>query len=111
MTDTPFNRLKGDSRFIHVDINEEAILLPDSGKSAIGTENLNGCSSIVVLGTAIILSHVAPSQPEVAAGPEHHEKALARIDKLFEQHRDLFPATTVWGIYGETQRRGNGRYC
>lgn len=104
MAETPFNRLKGDARFINVDMNAEAILLPDSGQSAIGTENLNGCSSIVVLGTGIILSHVAPSQPGVATSEVHYEKALARIDALIEKHRDLFPrATTVWGIFGKLQ--------
>ncbi|EME46948.1 hypothetical protein DOTSEDRAFT_22950 [Dothistroma septosporum NZE10] len=104
MADTPFNRLRRRSHFIEVQINDEAILLPDSGQSAIGTGNLNGCSSIVIIGTAIILSHVAPSEPGVAASMEHHEKALARIDDLFDQHRDQFPpATTMWGVFAKIQ--------
>ncbi|KAI5357856.1 hypothetical protein Slin15195_G037280 [Septoria linicola] len=101
MTTSPFDRLKGTPSLISVRMNEEDILLPNSRKAAIGTENLNGCTAIVVFGNAIILSHISPSDPPRNDSRNHHVQALGKIDQLLDEHPGMFPpATTVWGIYG-----------
>ncbi len=93
-------------------MNDALILLPGSGGAAIGTQNLNGCTAIVVLGRAIILGHVAPLPPVPEGssgkrvvrpdeGDNHFHNLMDKIRDLYTRHQSHFPdQTTAWGIFG-----------
>ncbi|KAH9840453.1 hypothetical protein Tdes44962_MAKER01653 [Teratosphaeria destructans] len=50
-----FARLQDANEILEVDMNEVQILEPDDDDQAFGTQNLNGCSGIVVLGTRRVI--------------------------------------------------------
>ncbi|KAF2209131.1 hypothetical protein CERZMDRAFT_87110 [Cercospora zeae-maydis SCOH1-5] len=103
MSASIFNRLEGSDQFIEVGMNEVDILLPESRKVAIRTQNLNECTSIVVLGRATILAHVSPmSTSGTKSAEEHHKERLTAIDDMYAKHRGLFPSdTTTWGVFAK----------
>ncbi|KAK0272327.1 hypothetical protein LTR35_012910 [Friedmanniomyces endolithicus] len=80
------------------------------GKHAIGTQALNGCTCVVILGeTAILLAHIQPYDGTFEQDTrrdipkeshDHHEHALAAIAQAVRQHSDRFlAASTAWGIF------------
>lgn len=103
MASTPFQMYHRFSRgkFIEVGMNDLGILLPGSGKTAIGTRDLNGCTAIVILGDAILVAHISPPEDLGPAGQDHLERHLSGITNLFTRHRNYFPEhTTTWGFFG-----------
>jgi hypothetical protein len=105
-----FGSLLNAGQLLEVGMNELKILLPTTGKRAIGTRELNGCSCVLILGkTAIILLHVSPLPTneqwdhsrtfnELSHG--HHEKFLADIAEMLVEHANHFPpSSTAWGIF------------
>jgi hypothetical protein len=100
----------GVGQLLEVGMNESKILLPSTGKRAIGARELNGCSCVLILGTtAIVLLHVSPLPTneqwdssrtfhELSHG--HHERFLADIAELLSVHANHFPpSSTAWGIF------------
>jgi hypothetical protein len=56
-----FETLLNAGQLLEVAMNDVKVLLPTTGKRAIGTKELNGCSTVAILGSsAILLSHVSP---------------------------------------------------
>lgn len=107
-----FHQLRRAGKLLEVLMNDALILLPGSAVAAIGTQNLNGCTAIVVLGRAIILGHIAPLPPVPEGssakravrpdeGDAHFHKLMDKIRDLYTGHRSHFPdQTTAWGIFG-----------
>jgi hypothetical protein len=82
-------------------MNDLGILLPGSGKTAIGTQDLNGCTAIVILGDAILVAHISPPTDPWPAGQDHLERHMSGITNFLTRHRNYFPEhTTTWGFFG-----------
>ncbi|KAK6442247.1 hypothetical protein LTR95_001522 [Oleoguttula sp. CCFEE 5521] len=91
-----------------------SLLLPGSDQTAIGTKGLNGCTCVVILGTAIILAHISPlpgsydqwagsDKDTTKASREHHDSALRNIARLVGNNAAHFPSsTTAWGIFSQS---------
>lgn len=106
-----FRQLQQAGQLLEVKMDTAAILLPGNLNS-IGTQNLNGCTGIAVLGQALILAHIAPLPPHPLGtssnrvigadeGDKHFERLVDEVKSLFESNKRLFPArTTAWGIFG-----------
>lgn len=106
-----YNYLKQCNQLLEVGVDDDNILLPTSGKRAIGTNGLNGCTCVVILGRSIILSHISPlpgtyqqlatSNRDIPqASHSHHENAISRVTELLRKHADEFPkSSTSWGIF------------
>jgi hypothetical protein len=97
-------------QLLEVGMNEMKILLPNTGKRAIGTTELNGCSCVSILGrTAIILLHVSPLPPNEQGDKSqtfhershgHHEAFLTSVTKILMENVSHFPpSSTAWGIF------------
>lgn len=106
-----FRSLDEKDELVKVAVDDAQVLVPARGKRAIGTQGLNGCTCIVVLGQAVLLAHIAPlpdtfwqwqhSKEDIAkAGRDHLAGSLTQVGKLIRQHGDRFPTTsTVFGIF------------
>lgn len=114
---TPFDALRDQPELLTVDMNDAKILLPRSRQTAIGTENLNGCTAIAILGHAIILAHISPypppgssptqQHPDKTPGEQHLDKWLARVEGIFKAYPLMFPPeTTTWGFFGVLPGQG-----
>lgn len=114
-----FRSLHVAGQLLEVPMDDVDVFLPSSGKRAIGTRGLNGCSCVVVLGsTAIVLAHISPYPGRASdmdlrrdlrsESHEHHEAALTTVANLVIQHKVHFPpSTTAWGIFGWSQEAGH----
>ncbi|KAK0928934.1 hypothetical protein LTR29_017230 [Friedmanniomyces endolithicus] len=103
-----FARLDDEEQILTVGMNEVAILEPDDDYVAIGTQNLNGCSGVVVMGRGIIMAHISPyptgrsdnGNSDGRAGMRHFAELLAEVRDLHNQHSTLFSDDAVgWGIF------------
>lgn len=102
-----FARFKDEEQLLEVDMNEVEILEPDDEETAIGTQNLRGCSTVIVQGQAIILAHVSPypteeveDEDDARAGLRHFASKLAEVRELYNQHSNHFQgASLAWGIF------------
>nr|POF16683.1 hypothetical protein CFP56_71324 [Quercus suber] len=104
-----FTQLERQGLIREVQMNDVQVQLPDG---VIGTQNLNGCTAIAVLGRAIILAHIVPLPPhplgaspnrkvEAGEGDDHFTRCLDAVRRLYDHNRELFPSrTTAWGIFG-----------
>ncbi|KAK0257487.1 hypothetical protein B0A54_08886 [Friedmanniomyces endolithicus] len=103
---------------LEVAADDMNVLTPSSpGKHAIGTQALNGCTCVVILGeTAILLAHIQPydgafeqdTQRDIPKeSHDHHERALAAIAQAVRQQSDSFLASsTAWGIFAWCKEDG-----
>lgn len=95
-----------------VGVDDVAILLPNSPQIAIGTQQLNGCTCVIILGKAIVLAHISPlpgsSQSwedhsvdnRKTAAMAHHNDFMDRVQTLVNENMDHFPpSTTLWGVF------------
>ncbi|KAK1082678.1 hypothetical protein LTR48_006828 [Friedmanniomyces endolithicus] len=108
---TKFTALSTAGKLLEVNMNDVGILLPqDRVRTSIGTQRLNGCTAIVVLGQAIIIAHIAPlppgssttRPPSVTAGDRHFNQMMDDVQTLLMINRAYFPPrTTAWGIFGK----------
>lgn len=111
-----FRTLDEAKQLVKVAVDDAQVLVPASGKRAIGTHGLNGCTCIVVMGHAILLAHISPlpgtfqqwqsAQEDVdKAGRTHLANGLEQVGKLIRQQGDRFPTTsTVFGIFSLGKR-------
>ncbi|OCK74115.1 hypothetical protein K432DRAFT_211566, partial [Lepidopterella palustris CBS 459.81] len=111
-----FSSLHIAGQLLEVRMDGVDIFLPSSGKRAIGTRGLNGCSCVVIMGsTAIILAQGRGTEVDLTRdlsreSHEHHEEALTAVADLVRQHNGHFPpSTTAWGIFGWSQEEGHLR--
>ncbi len=51
-----FRKLREAEQLVTVGVEDVQVSSPGSNKRAIGTQGLNGCTCVVMLGTAILLS-------------------------------------------------------
>ncbi|KAK1091530.1 hypothetical protein LTR48_006114 [Friedmanniomyces endolithicus] len=85
-----FAKLDDEEQILTVGMNEVAILEPDDDYVAIGTQNLNGCSGVVVMGRGIIMAHISPyptarsdnGNSDGRAGMRHFAELLAEVRDL-----------------------------
>jgi hypothetical protein len=110
-----FTQLQQAGHLLEVPMDGVQILLPESGKFAIGTEGLNGCTCVVIVGDAIILAHISPFPGSFSRLPtdipqasrDHHNDFLNRIRTLHKAYQKYFPTnTTAWGIFS-TDKHGS----
>ena len=107
-----YSYLRNGRRFLEVGQDDVQLLLPDSGMQGIGTRGLNGCSCVVIIGTAVIMAHVSPlpgsSQQRARDTPDvrdqlsraHHDRFLQRVARLLGGNASHFPSSgTSWGIF------------
>ncbi|KAI5366151.1 hypothetical protein Slin14017_G037910 [Septoria linicola] len=102
-----YERLQDNDQLLSVAMNDVAILKPHrrDGKFAIGTKDLNGCSTIVILDKGVILAHIAPMAPtrtatQASSGMEHFMAQAKAAVNLMQKNQDLFHgSTTTWGIF------------
>ena len=110
---SPFFHYRRERQLLEVGVDDVKVLLPESDKIAIGTQALNGCTCVVILGTtAILLAHISPLPGRSAdwervseaarhrAGYDHHQNFLQTIENLVRQNARHFPPPdTAWGIF------------
>ena len=110
---TPFQHYSESGGLLRVSMNDVKVLLPDSKEIAIGTQGLNGCTCVVILGpAAILLAHIAPLPGSTAewerasiearhrATSDHHRGFLEAIEMLVRPNARHFPSSaTAWGIF------------
>ena len=106
-----YTQFANSGKLLDVEVEGVQILLPTSDKIAIGTKGLNGCTCVVILGSAIIMAHISPipgrfsqlvnSKADLPkASHDHHESLLARIKSLHNDNLKHFPPkSTAWGIF------------
>ena len=108
-----FERAAKARQLLEVPMNQCKTLMPDDPLKFIGTQDLNGCTAVVILGKAIMLSHIAPlppaskgadTDPQRKIGPtespDFFTSMLRSMIAYVELNGDLFPKrTTGWGIY------------
>jgi hypothetical protein len=110
-TSSLYTHYENVGRLLKVHVDDVNILLPTT-TGAIGTKGLNGCTCVVILGTAIIMAHISPLPGKYSQlvkakktnipqlGRDHHDRLMARVKQLYETHRQHFPPnTTAWGIF------------
>jgi len=83
-----------------------------AGMRGIGTDSLNGCTCVVILGTtANLMAHISPYPGRCQANDErnlpqasheHHERYMTNIAREVRLHAVHFPpSSTAWGVVGE----------
>jgi len=105
-----FRRLREAEQLLEVGVDDVQLLSPGSNKRAIGTQGLNGCTCVVMLGTAILLAHIAPlpgsyeqwrstDRDVRQASYDHHEDSLQNVAR---KNAHEFPtSSTAWGIFSQ----------
>ncbi|EME39771.1 hypothetical protein DOTSEDRAFT_74616 [Dothistroma septosporum NZE10] len=117
-SDTPLQYCSKQKVLLEVLTDDVQILSLASSKQAIGTKHLNGCTCVVVFGSAVILAHISPlpgraqewdnaQQDLLEASRAHHDRILGQVGQLLNQYASEFPAsTTTWGVFGHHPQRG-----
>jgi hypothetical protein len=101
-TATVFERCQLTSGFVEVQMNDVKILYKANSRMplSIGTQDLNGCTAIAVLGEAVLLAHIAPTSPAGIAKEDFAKPYLQRLLDAVKNQSFLFPGTTTtWGMF------------
>lgn len=109
---TPFRRLRDTGQLLRVDMDDLKVYFPGTGMRGIGTNGLNGCTCVVILGrTAILMAHISPYPGQFQQNPEHdilqanhdhHEQYMRNIEGMVKQYAAHFPSSsTAWGVFSE----------
>jgi len=94
-------------------VDDVQVSSPGSNKRAIGTQGLNGCTRVVMLGTAVLLARIAPlsgsyeqrrstNRDVRQASRDHYENSLQNVTRLVRQHAPDFPTSgAASGIFSQ----------
>ncbi|KAF2211407.1 hypothetical protein CERZMDRAFT_106546 [Cercospora zeae-maydis SCOH1-5] len=101
MSSSLYESLVERDQLLEVDMDDVEILDPRTNEEvAIGTKDLNGCSTIVIVDKGVILAHIAPRGPHAATGMQHFQAKAKQAVDLMRSHPQLFDrSTTTWGIF------------
>lgn len=125
-TGSIFQRLDNQDAIIHVGRDEIKALRPGDARSAIGAQNLNGCSCLVMMGTSakstVIMaqisgsslceypddSHLSGAKRALIAsdGEVHYMKMLRQMINVFTTEQELFQLPLAFGIFGYDRKHG-----
>ncbi|KAM3421628.1 hypothetical protein BST61_g2014 [Cercospora zeina] len=112
MSSSLYDRLARDDQLIEVDMNEVQVLDPTKDDEiAIGTKDLNGCTTIVFMDRGAILAHIAPMGPKGEDGMKHFQSQVAAALRLMKKHPELFKSTTTWGIFARVGQDFPLQHC
>lgn len=118
-----YHRLNDKDALLSVFKDQVNILRPNDPCSAIGTYDLNGCSCLLVLGTApgsaIVVARItflgdSPADESdmssrdpkfVSANDEHFMSLVRRLVSFTMSYPDLFQLPVVCGIFGQCRDR------
>jgi len=108
-----FRKLREAEQLVEGGVDDVQVSSPGLNKRAIGIQGLNGCTCVVMLGTAVLLARIAPlpgsyeqrrstNRDVRQASRDHYENSLQNVTRLVRQHAHDFPTSgTASGIFSQ----------
>jgi hypothetical protein len=98
MSDSLYHGFLQRRALVPVGMNDLGMLSRAQPQQAIGTQYLNGCTCVIILGLSVILAHIAPFDIDDSKFRVHHDGFLEQIHALVRANPEEFPPESTTGI-------------